>query len=290
MDVEVLPLLLLVEFVCGGAAALFTLLAVLALSAEEEEEEDGDTRGGLAPASFRGVWPGVSTRPFIARSLAAALRAEHLFPRTRGSGGGGGGGVRSADLLVVLADEVSLPESPPVDALPLLEPRPRFLPGRPAPRDPVGASCPRWAERVRRRPPALPSRSDSEEEEDSDDRERLPSPGSSLVLSSPPSGGLPARLFLGGCLFSYVLLWWAWRVSVDVEQPDDGEEERADSWLLWRLRGRFWTGPSGSPALCCASRAATSSGPADGCSSPPVPPCRAGSLVSDELSTRLLLG
>lgn len=44
----------------------------------------------LPPESFRGVWPGVSTLPFIARSLAAALRAEHLFPRTSGSGGNTG--------------------------------------------------------------------------------------------------------------------------------------------------------------------------------------------------------
>lgn len=31
-------------------------------------------------------------------------------------------------------------------------------------------------------------------------------------------------------------------MRVDVEHPDDGEEERAESWLLWRLRGLFWIG------------------------------------------------
>lgn len=180
----------------------FTPFGVLLLSAAGEEEAGG----ALGPASLRGVWPGVSTRPFIARSLAAALSAEHLFPRTRGSGGsgGGGGGVPSADLLAVLADEVSLPDSPPVDALPLLEARPRFLPGRPAPLVPPGTSCPRWVERVSRRPPTGPLLSESEEEEDSEDLERRPSWSacSSLVPSSPPSGGPSTRLFLGGCLFS----------------------------------------------------------------------------------------
>lgn len=31
-------------------------------------------------------------------------------------------------------------------------------------------------------------------------------------------------------------------MRVDVEHPDDGEDERVDSWLLCRLRGLFWTG------------------------------------------------
>lgn len=57
---------------------------------EDEEEEAGGVPAALAPESFRVVWPGVSTLPFIARSLAAALSAEHLFPRTSGSGGSEG--------------------------------------------------------------------------------------------------------------------------------------------------------------------------------------------------------
>lgn len=51
------------------------------------DEDVEDAPLALVPESFRGVWPGVSTLPFMARSLAAALSAEHLFPRTSGSGG-----------------------------------------------------------------------------------------------------------------------------------------------------------------------------------------------------------
>lgn len=29
-------------------------------------------------------------------------------------------------------------------------------------------------------------------------------------------------------------------MRVEVEHPDDGEEERADSWLLWRLSDLLW--------------------------------------------------
>lgn len=50
-------------------------------------EDAGEVPAALAPESFRVVCPGVSTLPFIARSLAAALSAEHLFPKTSGSGG-----------------------------------------------------------------------------------------------------------------------------------------------------------------------------------------------------------
>lgn len=79
-----LPLLLLLfsELVCGVAGILL-LLGFWFLS----EEEPGEVPAALAPGSFRRVWPGVSTLPFIAWSLAAAFSAEHLFPRTSGSGG-----------------------------------------------------------------------------------------------------------------------------------------------------------------------------------------------------------
>lgn len=70
------------ELVCGVAGRLL-LAAFWFLS----EEEPGEVPAALAPGSFRRVWPGVSTLPFIAWSLAAALRAEHLLPRTSGSGG-----------------------------------------------------------------------------------------------------------------------------------------------------------------------------------------------------------
>lgn len=85
------------------------------------EEEPGDVPAALAPGSLRGVWPGVSTLPFIACSLAAALRAEHLFPRTSGSGGTEGvllvDARDPADFLVILTEDESLPDSPAVDVL-----------------------------------------------------------------------------------------------------------------------------------------------------------------------------
>lgn len=90
-----------------------------------------EVAGALGVESFRGVWPGVSTLPFIAKSLAAALSAEHLFPRTSGSGGSEGvllvsvlvscGGCDPTDFLVILTEDVSLPDSPPVDALALFD-------------------------------------------------------------------------------------------------------------------------------------------------------------------------
>lgn len=65
----------------------------------------------------------------MAKSFAAAFSAEHLLPNTSGSGGT----VRAllacvlqscegwdpADFLEVLTDDVSLPDSPPVDVVTL---------------------------------------------------------------------------------------------------------------------------------------------------------------------------
>lgn len=70
----------------GTLLLLLSLLGFWFLS----EEEAGEVPEAFVPGSFLGVWPGVSTLPFIARSLAAALSAEHLFPRTLGSGGNEG--------------------------------------------------------------------------------------------------------------------------------------------------------------------------------------------------------
>lgn len=198
------------------------LLGVLPLS----EEEAGEVPAALAPGSFRGVCPGVSTLPFIARSLAAALSAEHLFPRMRGSGGNEGVllvGLLSCedptDFLVVLTEDVSLPDSPPVDVLPLFdtflsELHIRFFPCRLFPLSPSGTCCLCLAERVSLRSFLLSLLSESEEEDE--DLERLSrdeavlcsfAPSSiffppSFVFSSPASGVTSIRLFLVGCLFS----------------------------------------------------------------------------------------
>lgn len=122
------PLLLVTELVWEEAGTLL-FLGFWFLSGKEEEA--GVVPADLVAESFRGVCPGVSTLPFIARSLAAALSAEHLFPRTSGSTGAGGELFSwhlpscedrdPEDFLVTLTDEVSLPDSPPVDALALLE-------------------------------------------------------------------------------------------------------------------------------------------------------------------------
>ena len=80
----------------------------------------------LAPESLLLLWPGVSTLPLMAWSLAAAFRAEHLLPRTSGWGGVEltllGCGLLSAvgwdpkDFRVTRVD-VSLPDSPPVEVV-----------------------------------------------------------------------------------------------------------------------------------------------------------------------------
>ena len=170
-----------------------------------------------ALGSFLSVCPGVSTRPFMASSLAAALRAEHLFPRTSGSGGAEG------QLLawglpcfpVVLTDDVSLPDSPPVETavLRLSELRLVLFLGR-VPSPTLRACRPRSAERVSRCSFLSSDRSESEDEEG--ERECLlcevavcflPCSRPARAFSSfccflPGSGEASTRLFLAGCRFS----------------------------------------------------------------------------------------
>lgn len=214
---------LLLRLLLAGTALLWgdagTLLLFWLLSAAG----GGDV---FSPESLRVVWPGVSTRPFMASSLAAALRAEHLFPRTSGSGGSEGGALllgvlgscEAADFLVSLTEDESLPDSPPVDVLVLLEVlvsalRVRFLPAALGPRS-RSWSCSRClAERVSRCSFLLWLLSESEEDEG--ERERLlleaacsfspPSsfpPPASFPSSLPGSEELSTRLLLLGSLFS----------------------------------------------------------------------------------------
>lgn len=129
------------------------------------------------------------------------------------------------DFLVVLTEDVSLPDSPPVDVLALFdaflsELCAGFFPCRLLPFSFSWSCSLRLAERVNRCSFLL-SLSESEEEEE--DLERLlrevaeessfslpssfASPPSSLFSSFPSSEVTSVRLLLAGCLFSYVLLW-----------------------------------------------------------------------------------
>lgn len=196
----------------------------------------------LAAGSF--LLPGVSTLPRMARSLAAAFRAEHLFPRTSGWGGVegtlldwgllSGVGRGPEDFRVTLTEDVSLPDSPvPVLLDTVLPSRSELLAGlllRLLPSPSPSFSCQLWDERVRRRS-FLVSQGSESEEEDLDCLLRVALVDSFSVFPSPFSGSdrTSPRLLLAGALFSALFLCWADRVGLDVEHTEEGEEERTDS-------------------------------------------------------------
>lgn len=236
-----LPPLLPDELVCGDPCAPFPFDLVLF----SDDVGDSCWLPTFGLLLGRGVSPAL---PLMASSLAAALRAEQRFPKTSGWGGGvEGAGVLVSDfgvdgwpedLRVTLVD-VSLPESHPVAleaACSFLDLRPRLLSLLfPSLSLWVSFSCFFRSERVRRFS-AREESSESEDEEEGEFDRRLWILDffSSLPSLVPPV--LASPLFLFVVLLSPIFF----DERVPVDETEDGEEERTESWLLCRLMALFF--------------------------------------------------